>query len=49
MAGKNAGPPNGKTARNRNKPKHPNREALGKGQHKPGSQNRNKSGRGNKP
>lgn len=39
----------GKTQRERGKPKHPNREALGKGDHKRGSQNRNKSGRGNKP
>lgn len=35
----------GKTRFNRNKPKHANREVLGRGDHKRGSQNRNKNGR----
>lgn len=47
MPGPCSTPEGGKSRHDRlaGKAKHPNREALGKGQHKPGSQNRNKSGR----
>jgi hypothetical protein len=41
MPGPNSSPPGGKTRFNRNKPKHTMRAADG--QHKPGSQNRNKN------
>jgi hypothetical protein len=45
MPGPQSKPAGGKTYATKGKPAHPNREALGKGMHKPGSQNRNKNGR----